>query len=61
MNFILQPWHIVLLTVSRNFNDTGADDYLRGTALIVYLQRKWDILSVELRYGFGSVVHGLSV
>ena len=31
MSFILQPWHIVLLTASRNFNDTGADDYLRGT------------------------------
>ena len=31
MSFILQPWHIVLLAVSRNFNDTGADDYLRGT------------------------------
>jgi hypothetical protein len=35
MNFILQPWHIVLLTVSRNFNDTGADDYLRGTGIIL--------------------------
>ena len=32
MNFVLHPWHIVLLTASRNFNDTGADDYLRGTA-----------------------------
>ncbi len=31
MSFILQPWYIVLLTASRNFNDTGADDYLRGT------------------------------
>ena len=33
MNFVLHPWYIVLLTASRNFNDTDADDYLRGTAL----------------------------
>ena len=33
MSFMLQPWHIVLLTVSRNFNDTGTDDYLRGTEI----------------------------
>jgi hypothetical protein len=32
MNFVLQPWYIVILALSRNFNDTGADDYLRGTA-----------------------------
>ena len=31
MNFVLQPWYIVILALSRNFNDTGADDYLRGT------------------------------
>jgi hypothetical protein len=31
MNFVLHPWYIVLLTASRNFNDTDADDYLRGT------------------------------
>jgi len=33
MSFILQPWHIVRLALSRNFNDTGADDYLRGTGV----------------------------
>ena len=31
MSFILQPWHIVLSALSQNFNDIGADDYLRGT------------------------------
>ncbi len=37
MNFVLHPWYIVLLTASRNFNDTDADDYLRGTGKKLYI------------------------
>ncbi|MFP6615007.1 MAG: acyl-CoA dehydrogenase family protein [Candidatus Hydrogenedentota bacterium] len=33
MNFVLQRWYIVILALSRNFNDTGTDDYLRGTGM----------------------------
>ena len=51
MNFVLHPWYIVLLTASRNFNDTDADDYLRGTTIwsrASFFRRFWQILGVRM-------------
>jgi hypothetical protein len=61
MSFILQPWHIVLLAVSRNFNDTGADDYLRGTTQFVVSSSSFIAIPLPVVFVFYLILNIIDV